>query len=452
MGVRGDNSTAYVHPDEPNLLNLHKAMEYNGLGQPIVRVKTTFGGGDGSYNDSTVTDAFGRQRVSQPFTMFDCSFRYGDNTQKWNYLTSGTGSVSYLSNQSSVQLSVGTASGDTVVRETLRTFSYQPGKSLQVLNTFVMAPPQAGLVQRVGYFGAQDGIYFMTQGEDLYFGIRKSTSGSVDDITEKVAQANWNVDTLIGSVSASNPSGINLDVTKTQIFWMDIEWLGVGSVRCGFVINGVFIICHVFHHANLFDSVYMKTATLPLRYEITNTTSTSVASAMKQICSTVISEGGYANRSISRSVSTPLKSASAKAVSDTSLTPMIAIRLRSDRADAVVSPKSFDVYGLSQAAYKWALVLGPSLSGSTGFIQIGGESAIEYNTTATGLTGGTVVAEGVFVGDTKGGSISVSMSDIEGDLQLQRTLGSTGTILCLAALATTNNDKAVASFNWQEFT
>ena len=292
----------------------------------------------------------------------------------------------------------------------------------------------------------------MTQGEDLYFGIRKSTSGSVDDITEKVAQANWNVDTLIGNASASNPSGINLDVTKTQIFWMDIEWLGVGSVRCGFVINGVFIICHVFHHANLFDSVYMKTATLPLRYEITNTTSTSVASAMKQICSTVISEGGYANRSISRSVSTPLKSASAKAVSDTSLTPMIAIRLRSDRADAVVSPKSFDVYGLSQAAYKWALVLGPSLSGSTGFIQTGGESAVEYNTTATGLTGGTVVAEGVFVGDTKGGSISVSMSDIEGDLQLQRTLGSTGTILCLAALATTNNDKAVASFNWQEFT
>lgn len=453
MGVRGENSTAYVHPDEPNLLNLHKAMEYNGLGQPIIRVKTTFGGTGGSYNDSAATDAFGRQRVSEPFTMFDCSFRYGDNTQKWNYITSGTGSVSYLSNENSIQLNVGTASGDTVVRETLRTFSYQPGKSLQVMSTFAMATPQAGLRQRVGYFGAQDGVYFMSEGENLYFAIRKSTSGSVDDATEKVAQADWNVDTMIGDASAANPSGINLDVTKTQIFWTDIEWLGVGSVRCGFVINGVFVICHVFHHANLFNKVYMKTATLPLRYEIMNTTSTSIASSMKQICSTVISEGGYANRSISRSVSTPLKSAQAKGVSDVNLTPMIALRLRSDRADAVAVPKSFDIYGLSQAAYKWALVLGPTLSGGvTTFTQIGGESAVEYNTTATAMTGGTVIAEGVFVGDTKGGSISVTMDSIDGDLQLQRTLGSTGTILCLAAQATTNNDKAVASFNWQEFT
>lgn len=453
MGIRSENSTAYVHPDEPNLLNLHKAMEYNGKGQPIVRVKTTFGGSDGTYNDSMALDAFGRQRVSAPYTEFDCSFRYGDNTQKWNYVTTGTGSVSHLTNESSINLTVGSAVGDTVIRETMRTFLYQPGKSLQIMNTFVMNTPTTGLTQRVGYFGAGDGIYFMSEGTDLYFVIRKSTSGSVDDITEKVAQADWNVDTMIGDATTSNPSGINLDVTKSQIFWCDIEWLGVGSVRCGFVINGVFVLCHVFHHANLLDKVYMKTAVLPLRYEIFNTTATGVTSTLKQICSTVISEGGYANKSISRSVSTPLKSASAKGVSDVNLTPMIAIRLRSDRADAVVVPKAFDVYGLSQAAYQWALVLGPTLSaGGTGFIQVGGESSVEYNTTATGLTGGTVIAEGIFVGDTKGGSISITTDQIDGDLQLGRTLGSTGTIVCLAAKATTNNDKAVASFNWQEFT
>jgi hypothetical protein len=428
-------------------------MEYNGKGQPIVRVKTTFGGTDGSYNDSTALDAFGRQRVSTPYTVFDCSFRYGDNTQKWNYVTTGTGSVNFLSNESSIGLTVGTTSGDAVIRETLRTFLYQPGKSLQILSTFAMNEPKQGLIQRVGYFGAQDGIYFMSDGTELYFVIRKSTSGSVDDTTEKVSQANWNIDTMIGDASLGNPSGINLDVTKTQIFWCDIEWLGVGSVRCGFVINGVFVICHVFHHANLLDKVYMKTATLPLRYEIANTTSTLVGSTLKQICSTVISEGGYANRSISRSVSTPLKSASAKAVSDVNLTPMIAIRLRSDRSDAVVEPKTFDVYGLTQAAYQWALVVNPTLtSGGTGFIQVGGESSVEYNTTATAMSGGIIIAEGVFVGDTKGGSVSVTADQINGDLQLGRTLGSTGTIFCLATKATTNNDKAVASFNWQEFT
>jgi hypothetical protein len=38
MGVRNPNSTSYVHPDEPNLLNLHKALEYDDAGKPHVRV------------------------------------------------------------------------------------------------------------------------------------------------------------------------------------------------------------------------------------------------------------------------------------------------------------------------------------------------------------------------------------------------------------------------------
>ena len=38
MGVRNQNSTSYVHPDEPNLLNLHKAMTYDEAGLPHLRV------------------------------------------------------------------------------------------------------------------------------------------------------------------------------------------------------------------------------------------------------------------------------------------------------------------------------------------------------------------------------------------------------------------------------
>ena len=37
MGVRNKNSTSYVHPDQPNLLNLHKAMQYNSAGEPVIR-------------------------------------------------------------------------------------------------------------------------------------------------------------------------------------------------------------------------------------------------------------------------------------------------------------------------------------------------------------------------------------------------------------------------------
>jgi hypothetical protein len=38
MGIRNTNSTSYVHPDEPNLLDLHKAMTYDDAGVPHLRV------------------------------------------------------------------------------------------------------------------------------------------------------------------------------------------------------------------------------------------------------------------------------------------------------------------------------------------------------------------------------------------------------------------------------
>ena len=37
MGVRNPNSTDYIHPDESNLLNLHKTMQYNSAGEPVMR-------------------------------------------------------------------------------------------------------------------------------------------------------------------------------------------------------------------------------------------------------------------------------------------------------------------------------------------------------------------------------------------------------------------------------
>ena len=38
MGVQNPNSTGYVHPNEPNLLNVHKAMTYDAAGDPHLRV------------------------------------------------------------------------------------------------------------------------------------------------------------------------------------------------------------------------------------------------------------------------------------------------------------------------------------------------------------------------------------------------------------------------------
>ena len=279
------NTTSYVHPRDPHLHRIENAMDYTAAGEPLLRVNNV---GGVSYNDagniSASIDAFGRMRVSNPFTLFDGGLRYRDDSFRWDQADTGEGVSTFLPNESTVLMTVA-GNGDSAVRQSKQVFSYQPGKSLLTMATFVMNTPTAGLRQRVGYFGAQNGVYFEVDGVNINLVIRKYTSGSVDDTSEKIPRSQWNGDKMDGQGGQSNISGVTLDVTKSHIFWCDVEWLGVGSVRCGFVINGQFIVCHIFHHANILDKVYMTTASLPVRYELT---STGAAGTMRAICSTVI--------------------------------------------------------------------------------------------------------------------------------------------------------------------
>lgn len=443
MGVRNQNSTDYVHADEANILNLHKAMDYSASGEPLLRVNNV---GGVSYNDagniSASMDAFGRMRVSNPFTLFDGALRYRDDEFRWNQVDTGAGTSIFLPNESTMLMTV-SGNGDSAVRQSKQVFSYQPGKSLLTMATFVMNTPTAGLRQRVGYFGAQNGVYFEVDGTDINLVIRKYTSGAVDDTTEKIPRSQWNGDRMDGQGGQHNISGVTLDVTKSHIFWCDVEWLGVGSVRCGFVINGQFIVCHIFHHANIFDKVYMTTASLPVRYELT---STGAAGTMRAICSTVISEGGYSNRSQSRAIGTGL---TGKNLATTEYRPLVCIRLKSANIDSIVVPTKFDLYGLQLAAFGYRVILNPTLTNAS-WTSAGSNSSVEYDLSATALTGGTVIDQGIFVGSNKGGAASVSGNDVDFSNQLGRTIAGVSDIWCLAAIATTNNDDAVASVAWQE--
>ena len=96
--------------------------------------------------------------MSLPFTLFDASNRYQDNGKFATANTAG-GTYGFVSNTASVNLTVNTASGASVYRESYRVFAYQPGKSLQILNSFVMNPAKANLRQRIGYFTANNGFF-----------------------------------------------------------------------------------------------------------------------------------------------------------------------------------------------------------------------------------------------------------------------------------------------------
>ena len=377
------------------------------------------------------TDAFGRLRVSEPYTLFDSKARYYDHNEFSNVNTTG-GTVVYDANSSTYQLNVTAANGSSVIRETKRVFPYQPGKSLLILATFCMNTPRTNLRQRVGYFTTNNGIYFENDGTYNYLVIRSYSSGAL--VEDRVRQDAWD-----------NPfAGLNVD--RTQIFWTDVEWLGVGSVRCGFVVDGAYVLCHTFHHANIAGNTttYMTTATLPVRYEITNTAGTTGASMMRQICSTVISEGGY--NAFTYSETAGRGTSVLRLTTAGTYYPIVSIRLDSTRLDAIVLPRQVDVLSPTVNYYRWKLMLNPTLTDAN-WAGTSASGTVEYDTAATAISGGTELQAGYVS--------SRELSELGADafaFQLGRTLAGVSDIVTLAMAATSNNADVLAQIGWQEIT
>jgi hypothetical protein len=398
---------------------------------------------------STSFDAFGRMRTSSPLTLFDSSHRYADNGL-WSTASGFSGSGVFNQNQGLVDLTVTNTSGSFVTRETTKVFAYQPGKSLLNLSTFVMSPAKTGLRQRVGYYGADNGFYLEQADSSVSFVKRSVVTGSL--VNTPVLQANWNGDKLDGS----GPSGLTLDLTNAQILWMDLEWLGVGSVRMGFVINGQFILCHTFHHANIIASTYITTASLPLRYEIANTAATIGSSTLKQICSSVISEGGYELRGLQQAVSQDVNAPYELITTVNTDYPVITIKLKSTRLDAIVILTALSILPTTTGNFKWKIIANGTTSGGSGdWISAGANSAVEYKKDATTISGGRILAAG-FISQTNQASATLDiLKEALFKFQLERN-GLTGaaqelTLAISAGTATGGSPaKVLASMDWEE--
>ena len=424
---------------------IHASRTIPVSGNIVATVDTTKGF-PVTFAASTNFDAFGRLRVSSPMTLFDSSHRYKDNNL-WSTLSANGGSVSFNPSQGLMELNVTNTAGASAIRETTKVFSYQPGKSLLVMNTFVMASSATNLRQRVGYFGDQNGIYFQLDDGNISIVKRSLVTGSI--VESVISRSNWNGDKLDGTGS----SGIVLDINKAQILWSDIEWLGVGTVRVGFCINGQFIVCHSFHHANIIDSTYITTASLPLRQEIINKGATVGSRTMKQICSTVISEGGYELRGLQQAVSIPITAPRTFAVAGT-FYPIISIRLKTtpDRLDAIVILTALSILGQGNGTnYNWQVRASGITTGGS-WVDAGVDSAVEYNITGTSYAGGRILASGFLNASNQASPNLDILKEALFKFQLERNnLTKTPFELTLvAATDTTNGSGMFASMDWEE--
>jgi len=381
-----------------------------------------------SGSDSGAVDAFGRQRVSNPFTLFDSTMRYDKRPDQWYEVTAGGATTNFLTNASTLELRTTTASGDSVLRRTKQNFPYQAGKSLLILQSFVGAPLSSGLVQEIGFFNDQNGVMVRANGTIIQFVIRSFTTGSV--VENVVSQSSWNIDTFA-----------SLDFSKAQIFAVDLEWLGVGRVRCGFVVDGEIKYCHEFKHANNIDGVYMQTAILPLSYRMANTTAQASGRTLQQICCSVLSEGGYepdgATYSVSHSLAA-IPNASGERVT-------AGIRMASGRTGNVVLPTKIDVACSTSDIIVWRLRLNPTVSGVTWIAANNGRGNVEVTTSATAVSGGTIVNTGIV---SQGQSLGLTI-----DTAIRLALGVDASGQSDILMLTVDSDvsaKAIGQIGWVE--
>jgi hypothetical protein len=391
-----------------------------------------------SYGKTTFSeesgDAFGRLRVSSHQSLFDAKFTYGVEEKLYNTTTASGGATTFLGNESAWNLTTTTAAGSRVLRQTKGYMQYSPGKSQLVMMTGLFGTAITNCTKRIGYYDNNDGLFFIQDGTNG-FGVCERTSTSGSPVDTIIYQSSWNVDKLDGT----GPSGITLDVTKTQILIIDFQWLGVGTVRYGFDIGGQVMYVHKSHHANtIFTQVYIKSAWLPLRYEIVNTNTTSATGALKQICSSVSSEGGseHVGNLYTASNLTVVSVTTAAWVPIASIT--INSTLNSYPYRGQIQLSSFETLATGSNSASIAIFENATLTGAS-WSTVNAASAVSSDTASTAISGGTIRYTG-FNGGKSNSQILPSFF----------VYGYAGDTFTVAARGVGGNTSVSASINWRE--
>jgi hypothetical protein len=192
----------------------------------------------------------------------------------------------------------------------------------------------------------------------------------------------------------------------------------------------------------------MTTAVLPCRYELENLTSQASGSTMRQICSSVMSEGGYEGFSRRYNITKNGSNPTTLTTQDIQY-PIIAIRLNSNRLDSVIIPSNISVVVEEDTSNKpvtvqYRILLNPTLTGNTWSTHFNGN--IDYNITATEVTGGTDIIGGYI---SSSGSLDVSnINDF--NFQLGRTQKGVSDIFVLTLTPVESGTNVYCDLSWFE--
>ena len=412
------------------------------------------------YDDSENLQAFGRLRVADSRILGDYRFMYGSGTTfELDYITSNSASITINYTSVCAVLTTNTVSGSTAIMQTKQYHPYIPGTGHFGMMTFVMTTSVSGLTQSVGTFDDQNGVIFRLRDGTVELVIRNR---GVD--REVVAQNAWNTDRLDGSLTEYNQSGITADWSKAQILAIDYQWLGVGRVRVGFVIDGNPIIVHHFEHSNrTADVPYMSQPSLPLRWEIKNTTAQTTSHTLTSICGSVQAEGGDIETGFIRASSTDGNSVSITSSNSVYGRGIFAIRLKNTVTNinkplhALARLKAYSVASDNDMQFKIAILPSSSVISSTvTWTSISGLGWTEYITDFT-LTSSwatqAMIIDDQFVSGTTNNKLGVAVSDTtenRNSVIFQNHSATDSQIFAVIGYYLNGNVNARASLKWLE--
>lgn len=393
-----------------------------------------------SFSDGAQLDSFGRLRVSTPTTLFDDKRRYGKGTTIWSEVLQGSATSVHNADTASIDMTV-TTTGDVAVRQTRQRYKYQAGKG-QLIDMTGILYPQAGTKKQIGYFQCattgthqpHDGICFESVDDVVYLVIYNNGT------RDAYPQNEWSIDILDGT----GPSGIIVDWSKAHIFAIDFQWLGVGRVRYGLNINGIGLFVHEVNHANLVDNVYMRSGTQPLCYRIE---STGGAGSLKQICSTVQSQGG----SEPTGIVAALDADGIIFTVGTAPQLLLAFRLKSTELDSITEFLSINLLATSNDNIRWSLSWNPpAITGTPNFVPITGASLELWTGSIT--AGVNLVTEGLLLGSGYFSTAQRGASELVlGNLRLGSTVDGVSDIIALSAQALSGTASVSGGVSLRQF-
>ena len=395
-------------------------------------------------DDDTVQHTSKNRRKVSNYEIIDyASFQSTTQTDVWDQKITGTANAVFDQYKGMVQLSVGSSTGDQIIRQTKRVVRYIPGRQSEVTMSVIFGQPTTGVRRRFGIFDDLNGAFFEDAGDGEYYVVcRRNTAGGPVEV--RIPRSQWNMDKLDGTGS----SGITANPLAIQLMVIEYEWYGAGQVEFKFIIDNNAYSVHQFNHANIDTTPWASTAFLPVRIELTNVAGTAGTHTCFQGSHSVLQEGQFGKIGSQLNASSPI---TGKTLTDANVFyPIVSIRLKSTDLNGVVIPTSFTSATLDNTNIFFRIIRNATLTGGT-WVSVGADSHVEYNITQTAITSGEILLTGFITGGSQG---NIYRFDDEITTQLARrtvtNLGDTSDTFTVAIAATGSNKDGFASLAWTE--